>query len=77
MFDSSAGTDDYLTAWDWRDAGELAGDAADVSQKVVSHLNGQFPQDFVARIRDIQRAGDRDATPGSLDEWSGGVLPPG
>ncbi len=77
MFDGSAGSDDYIEAWDWRDAGEFAGDAADVSQSVADHLNSQFPQDFVARIRDIQRAGERDMTPGSLDEWSGGVLPPG
>jgi hypothetical protein len=75
MFDSSAGTDDYMDAWDWRDVGELAGDAADVSQKVADHLNSQFPQDFVALIRDSQRAGNRDISPGSLDEWSGGVLP--
>ena len=77
MFDGSAGSDDYIEAWDWRDAGEFAGDAADVSERVADHLNSQFPQDFVARIRDIQRAGERDMTPGSLDEWSGGVLPPG
>jgi len=77
MFDGSAGTDDYLMAWDWREAGELAGDASAVSQKIADHLNTNFPQDYVARIRDSQRAGDRDISPGSLDDWSGGVLPVG
>ncbi len=77
MFDGAFESDDYVDAWDWREAGELAGDAADVSQRVAEHLNSQFPEDFVARIRDSQRAGDRDIAPGSLDEWSKGVLPPG
>ena len=75
MFDGSAGTDEYLSAWDWRDAGELAGAASDVSQQVANHLNEQFPQDFVFKIRGTHQSGDRDTTPGSLDEWSGGVLP--
>ena len=75
MFDGSAGTDDYIDAWNWRDVGELAGNTAGVSQKVADHLNSQFPQDFVVRIRDSQRDGSRDTAPGSLDEWSGGVLP--
>ena len=77
MFDDSAGTDDYLDAFDWQNAGELAGAAAEVSQRVADHLNSQFPQDFVARIRDSQKAGERDMTPGSVDEWAGGVLPSG
>ena len=77
MLDGSAGTDDYLDAFDWRDAGELAGTAADVSQRVADHLNSQFPQDFVARTRSSQKAGNRNITPGSVDEWSGGVLPAG
>lgn len=69
MFDGSAGTDDYLMAWEWGSFIELRGSAEAAADETAEKLNSGFPQDFVARIRDLQRDGQRDTTPGSIDHW--------
>ena len=69
MFDGSAGTDDYLIAWEWGEFQELGGSARAAADETAAKLNGNFPDDFVARIRDLQREGKRDPTPGAVDHW--------
>ena len=69
MFDGSAGTDDYLMAWELRDYGEVDGAAADAANMVAERFNSGFPLDFVARIRDLQNSGQRDTSPGAIDDW--------
>ena len=69
MFDGSAGTDDYLMAWEWGEFEEVEGSAEAVADSTVERLNSGFPDDFVARIRDLQREGRRDPTPGAIDHW--------
>lgn len=73
MFDGSGGSDDYLLGWEWRDYGEVAGSAADAAALVAARFNEGFPRDFVARIRDMERAGTRDARPGAVDHWLEGA----
>ena len=72
MFDGSGGSDDYLMAWEWVDYGEVAGVAAVAAAAVAARFNAGFPRDFVARIRDMQRDGTRDARPGAVDHWLDG-----
>ena len=69
MFDGSMGSDDYLMAWEWHEYGDVKGAAADVAAAIAERYNEGFPADFVARIRDMQNAGERDATPGAVDHW--------
>ena len=69
MFDGSMGTDDYLMAWEWGEWADAPGSAADAADAAAAKLNDGFPQDFVARIRDMERAGRRDARPGAVDHW--------
>ena len=69
MFDGSAGTDDYLMAWEWGEFDEMEGSAETAAESVAKRLNSDFPQEFVARIRDLQRDGRRDPTPGAIDHW--------
>ena len=69
MFDGSMGSDDYLMAWEWHDYGDVDGAARDAAEAVAARFNEGFPADFVARIRDMQNAGERDATPGAVDHW--------
>ena len=69
MFDGSAGTDDYLMAWEWQDYGDVDGTAKDAAEAVAARFNEGFPADFVSRIRDMQNAGGRDATPGAVNHW--------
>ena len=69
MFDGSAGTDDYLMAWEWGDFKELEGSAETAADQMADKLNSGVPEDFVARVRDLQREGQRDPTPGAIDHW--------
>ena len=69
MFDGSAGSDDYLMAWEWGDYAELKGRAEEVASRVAERFNRGFPDDFVARIRDLHRSGQRDPRPGAVDTW--------
>ena len=69
MFDGSSGTDDYLMAWEWGEFNEARGTAQTAAEEMATKLNSGFPDDFVARIRDLQRDGRRDPTPGAIDHW--------
>lgn len=69
MFDGSSGTDDYLMAWEWGEFGEVEGSAETAAEELADRLNAKFPEDFVARIRDLHRDGQRDPTPGAIDHW--------
>ena len=69
MFDGSSGTDDYLMAWQWGDYAEAEGSAEEAATRAAERLNRGIPRDFVARIRDLQRSGQRDPRPGAIDQW--------
>ena len=69
MMDGSSGGDDYLMAWKWGDYRDVAGTAAAAAAAAAARYNEGFPQDFVARIRDLERAGERDPRPGAVDHW--------
>ncbi|MCI0440397.1 MAG: virulence factor [Chloroflexi bacterium] len=71
MFDGSGGTDEYLMAWEWGEYVEVDGTAADAAATLAERINRGFPNDFVARVRDLHRAGKRDPRPGALDHWIG------
>ena len=70
MFDGSSGTDDYLLSWEWGEFREVEGSAESAANMAAERLNCRFPDDFVARIRDVQREGRRDPTPGAIDHWA-------
>ena len=69
MFDGSAGSDDYLDAWEWGAFSESDGNAEDSADALAERINSGFPSDFAARIRDLQRDGKRDPKPGAIDHW--------
>ena len=69
MFDGSAGTDDYLMAWNWGEYFEVEGTAEEAAAVTAERYNTGFPSDFAARIRDLHRAGARDTSPGAVDGW--------
>ena len=70
MFDGSSGTDDYLTAWEWGDFSKVDETADEAAENAAGRLDSGFPQDFVARVRDLHRDGKRDPTPGAVDHWT-------
>ena len=69
MFDGSSGSDDYLMAWEWGGETEVEGNAEEAAIAVAKRYNTGFPQDFVARIRDLHAVGQRDPRPGAADHW--------
>ena len=69
MFDGSAGTDDYLMAWNWGEYVEVDGTAEEAAVTMAERYNSGFPADFVARIRDLHNDGKRDTTLGAIDSW--------
>ena len=72
MFDGSAGTDDYLMAWNWGEYFEVEGSAEEAASTTADRYNARFPSDFVSRIRDLHNSCNRDASPGAIDGWMGG-----
>ena len=70
MFDGSAGTDDYLMAWEWGELAEVEGSAQEAADAAARRFDEGFPRDFAARIRDMSRDGTRDPTPGAIDHWA-------
>ena len=60
MFDGSAGSDDYMMAWEWGPYSEIEGNARDVAATEAERFNANFPENFVARIRDLHQSGQRD-----------------
>ena len=77
MFDGSAGSDAYLEAWGYGPFFEVEGAAATVADRVAAQFNENMPDDFVARIRDLQRSGKRNPSAGAIDEWAGVETPSG
>lgn len=71
MFDGSAGTDSYLDSWTTSEFIEQDGTATQVADSVSSKFNENMPADFVARIRDMQKNGDRNEHAGAIDSWAG------
>ena len=69
MLDGSAGADEYLMAWEWGDYADVEGSPEEAAGHLADHLNRRFPRDFVARIRDLHRAGLRNPIPGAVDHW--------
>ena len=69
MFDGSSGTDDYLMAWEWGEYTDVEGSAEEAASEVAERIDKGFPQDFVARIRDLANSGQRDPRPGAVDHW--------
>lgn len=69
MVDGSAGTDEYLSGFGWGSYAEVAGDPGKAAAALADRINRMFPQDFVARIRDLHKAGKRNAQPGAVDHW--------
>ena len=70
MFDGSAGADEYLMAWEWAEYTDAEGTATEAADALAARLNDNFPEDFVARIRDLHRQDRRDPTPGAIDHWT-------
>lgn len=69
MFDGSYGSDEYLDAWQWGPPSESDLDPSEAANQTAARINEGMPQNFVARIRDLQNAGNRDANPGAIDHW--------
>ena len=69
MFDGSAGSDDYLMAWEWGEFAEATGRAQKIADRLADRINGSFPRDFVARVRELHLSGERDPRPGAADSW--------
>ncbi|HIC48708.1 MAG TPA: hypothetical protein EYP00_02365 [Dehalococcoidia bacterium] len=69
MMDGSAGTDQYLMAWEWGEYVCKSGSAADLSSQTADRINSGMPHDFVARIRDLENNGNRNPKPGAIDTW--------
>jgi hypothetical protein len=69
MFDGSAGSDDYLMAWEWGEFAPAAGSAQEIADRMAERINGGFPRDFVARIRKLHLSGERDPSLGAVDSW--------
>ena len=70
MFDGSAGADEYLMAWEWGEFSDAQGAATEAADALAARLDNNFPENFVARIRDLHRDGRRDPTPGAIDHWA-------
>ena len=69
MFDGSAGTDEYMMAWEWGPYEDAEEPAEAAALAAAERFNSGFPADFVSRIRDLHRAGERDPSPGAIDHW--------
>lgn len=69
MLDGSTGTDDYLMSWTWGEYEEVEGNAKNAAESVSNRYNTLFPKDFVKRIRDAHKSGNRNTNPGAIDHW--------
>jgi hypothetical protein len=43
--------------------------AKEAAAAIAQRFNDGFPGDFVSRIRDLANAGNRDTSPGAIDNW--------
>ena len=69
MMDGSYGGDAYLDAWEWGDLMTSDLDPEDAVNELAERINKGMPNDFVARIRDLHSAGNRNEHPGAIDHW--------
>ena len=69
MFDGSYGSDDYLDAWQWGPLSESDLDPDEAATQTAERINKGMPENFVARIRELQNEGNRDPKPGAIDHW--------
>ena len=69
MFDGSSGTDEYLDAWNWGKFIEVKEPANEAVLTLANRINQGFPSDFVVRIRDLHKSGNRNPNPGAIDSW--------
>lgn len=76
MLDGSAGSDAYLDGWGYGAFTEVDAPAADAAAELAMKFNRDMPSDFVARLRDLHRAGKRNETPGSINSWAGVTAEP-
>ena len=71
MVDGSAGSDDYLTGWEWGGFTQIDGLAQSAADNLVDTINSNFPTDFVSRIKDLHESDRRNPIPGAVDNWFG------
>jgi hypothetical protein len=71
MLDGSAGSDAYLDGWGYGAFSDVNLPAGDAARDLAERFNNSMPADFVARIRDLFRAGKRDEAPGAINSWAG------
>ena len=69
MIDGSQGTDEYLEGWQFGPYLDQDGPAADSAESVARKLE-KMPENFVRRILELQKSGERNVQPGSIDSWS-------
>lgn len=69
MLDGSAGSDEYLDGWNWGEYFEVIGNASEASKGHADMINSKMPKDFVKRISNLFKQGDRISKPGSIDHW--------
>ena len=69
MIDGSSGSDAYLNAFQWGDYFEEPGSAQEAGTRVSERINSRFPKNFVSRVRELERAGKRDPSPGAVNHW--------
>lgn len=69
MFEGSMGSDAYLEGWEWVDQGQASGNPRQLAQDLAGRFNQGLPEDLVARICGLHRAGQRDERPGALEPW--------
>ena len=69
MIDGSQGTDEYLEGWQFGPYFDQDAPAADSAESVAGKLE-QMPDNFVKRILELHKNGDRNVHPGSIDSWS-------
>ena len=73
MFDGSAGTDNYLDAWEWGEYEDMDGSAEAAATVLANSINRGFPKDFVKRVRALHESGNRNTSPGTFDDWQAHV----
>lgn len=76
MLDDSAGSDDYLTGWEWGEFEQIDGLARSAADNLADTINSNFPTDFVSRVKDLQESDRRNPIPGAVDNWFDAPLPP-
>lgn len=69
MFDGSSGTDDYLLAFEWGAYISTKGTAKEAVSTLAEEFNQKFPEDFVKRVCDNHKTGQREPRASAIDHW--------